>query len=149
VISTKSLAILSSTLYRDMYGLKALGLPIKNVTRPNPDALAASRYSCVYWIDHLHDSKPKFSSNNDCDLQVRRVVDEFLRTKYLYWLEGLSLCKSLGRGVVSIEKLWSLVQVWHPETACPYRVHHLDANANRRRVTKINSLSLFKTHGDS
>ena len=148
VISTKSLAILSSTLHRDMYGLKSLGLPIENVTRPNPDALAASRYSCVYWIDHLQDSKPNFSSNNDCDLQVRRVVDEFLRTKYLYLLEGLSLCKSLGKGVVSVEKLWSLVQVWHAETACQYRVHHLDANANRRRETKINSLSLFKTHGD-
>jgi hypothetical protein len=84
VISTKSLAILSSTLYRDMYGLKALGFPIKNVARPDPNSLAASRYSCVYWIDHLHDSKSKFSTNNDYDLQVRRIVDEFLRTKYLY-----------------------------------------------------------------
>jgi hypothetical protein len=148
VISTKSLAILSSTLYRDMYGLKALGFPIENVTRSDPDSLAASRYSCVYWIDHLHDSKSNFSINIDCDLQVRRVVDEFLRTKYLYWLEGLSLCKSLGRGIVSIKKLWSLVQVWHPETARLYRIHHLDANADRRRKTKINSLSLFKTHGD-
>jgi hypothetical protein len=111
VISTKSLAILSSTLYRDMYGLKALGFPIENVTRSDPDSLAASRYSCVYWIDHLHDSKSNFSININRDLQVRRVVDEFLRAKYLYWLEGLSLCKSLGRGIVLIEKLWSLVQV--------------------------------------
>jgi hypothetical protein len=148
VISTKSLAILSSTLYRDMYGLKALGFPIENVTRSDPDSLAASRYSCVYWIDHLHDSKSNFSTNNDCDLQVRHIVDEFLRAKYLYWLEGLSLCKSLERGIVSIEKLWSLVQVWHLETVRLYRIHHLDANADRRRKTKINSLSLFKTHGD-
>jgi hypothetical protein len=149
IIFTRSLAILASTLHRDMYGLKAPGLPIENVTRPDSDPLAASRYPCIYWIDHLHDSKPTFSANNDCTLQVRGVVDKFLRTKYLYWLEGLSLCRSLGRGVVSIAKLWSLVQVWHPEIACPYRVHHLDANASRRCRTKINLFSLFETHGDS
>jgi hypothetical protein len=123
-IFTRSLAILSSTLHRDMYGLEALGIPIENVTRPDPDPLSASRYPCVYWIDHLHDSKPNFPANNSCDLQVRGVVNEFLSTKYLYWLEGLSLCKSLGGGIVSITKLSSLVQVWHLETACPYRIHY-------------------------
>jgi hypothetical protein len=146
VIFSKSLAILSRTLHRDMYRLKALGSPIKNVKSPNTDPLAVSRYPCVYWIDHLYDSIPKFSANNDHDLQVIGVVDEFLRKKYLYWLEGLSLCKSLERGVVSIAKLWSLVQVWHLETACPYRVHNLDADASRRCQTKIILLSSFKTH---
>jgi hypothetical protein len=117
-IFLKSMALLFQTLRRDMYSLKELGYPIKKVTRPDTDLLAASRYPCVYWIDHLHDSKPNFSANNSCDLQVRGIVHKFLSTKYLYWLEGLSLCRSLGRGVVSIAKLWSLVQVWHPETAC-------------------------------
>jgi hypothetical protein len=109
VIFSRSLAILSSTLHRDMYDLKELGFPTKDLTRPNPDPLAASRYSCVYWIDHLHESKPNFSANNN--VQVRGVVEKFLRAKYLHWLEALSLCKSLGRGVVSIVKLSSLVQV--------------------------------------
>jgi hypothetical protein len=147
-IFSRSLAILSNTLHRDMYGLKALGFPIENVTRPNPDPLALLRYPCVYWIDHLHDSKPNFSTSNNCDLQVRSLVDKFLRTKYLYWLEGLSLCKSLGRSVVSITELWSLVQVWHQETVCLYRKHYLNANVCRRCKNKINLPSLFKTHGD-
>jgi hypothetical protein len=146
VIFSKSLAILSRTLHRDMYSLKALGSPVKNVKPPDTDPLAVSRYPCVYWIDHLHDSKPKYSVNSVGDLQTIGVVDEFLRKKYLYWLEGLSLCKNLGRGVVSIAKLWSLVQVWHLETARPYRVHDLDANASRRCQTKIILLSSFKTH---
>ncbi|KAF2811756.1 uncharacterized protein BDZ99DRAFT_487370 [Mytilinidion resinicola] len=110
VMFSKSLAILSRTLHRDMYSLKALGSPVENVQPPDTDPLAESRYPCVYWIDHLHDSKPKSSSNSVGDLQVIGVVDEFLRKKYLYWLEGLSLFKSLGRGVVSMAKLWSLVQ---------------------------------------
>jgi hypothetical protein len=146
VIFLRSLAILSRTLHRDMYRLKALGSPVENNKTPDTDLLVVSRYPCVYWIDHLHDSNPKFSANSVGNLQTISVVDEFLRKKYLYWLEGLSLCKSLGRGVVSIAKLWLLVQVWHLETACPYRVHDLDADASRRCQTKIILLSSFKTH---
>ncbi|KAF7506453.1 hypothetical protein GJ744_011703 [Endocarpon pusillum] len=109
-IFSKSLAILSRTMHRDMYSLKALGAPVEYVKAPNPDPLAASRYPCVYWIDHLHDSKPESWKNSDSGLQVTSVVDKFLREKYLYWLEGLSLCKSVEKGVVLMAKLWSLVQ---------------------------------------
>jgi len=115
-IFLRSLAILSKTLHRDMYSLEAPGYPIKNVKLPETDLLAVSRYPCVYWIDHLYESKASISSVGD--LQVLSAVDEFLRKKYLYWLEGLSLCKSVGKGVVSMERLWSLVQVCHTRSIC-------------------------------
>jgi hypothetical protein len=130
-IFSKSMALLLQTLHRDMYSLKEPGFPIENVTQPDPNPLATSRYPCIYWIDHLHDSKPNLSTDNAYNLHVRGIVDEFLRTKLLYWLEGLSLCKTLGGGVVSIAKLLSLVQVWHPKNACPHRVHDLNANVSR------------------
>lgn len=117
IILSRSLVILSRTLHRDMYGLEAPGLHIDNVQTPRQDPLAASRYPCIYWIDHLYDSKLKPLANNDRNVQVGSVIDEFLRKKYLYWLEGLSLCKSLERGVASMAKLWSLVQVLHLQTA--------------------------------
>jgi hypothetical protein len=110
----QSLAILSRTLHRDMYSLKALGCPIENAKAPDPDLLAMSRYSCIYWIDHLCDSGPNFLVNSGGNLQVAKEVDAFLRKKYLYWLEGLSLCNSVEKGVVSMTRLWSLVQVHHP-----------------------------------
>jgi hypothetical protein len=110
-IFSKSLAILSSTLHRDMYGLKALGTAVEDVKPPELDLLAASRYPCIYWIDHLHESKPRSLANSSSNQEVVGVVTEFLRKKYLYWLEGLSLCKSLERGMVSMVKLWSLVHV--------------------------------------
>jgi hypothetical protein len=116
-IFSTSLAHLSRTLHRDMYSLKAIGSAVENVKPPHPDPLAASRYPCIYWIDHLHDSIPKSSVNTITDLQVTAVYN-FLREKYLYWLEGLSLCRSLGTGVVSMTKLWLLVQVQHLETTC-------------------------------
>jgi hypothetical protein len=110
-IFSKSLALLSRTLHRDMYSLKEPGCPIENAKPPDLDPLATSRYSCVYWIDHLCDSKPASRADSGSGLQVAGVVDGFLRTKYLYWLEGLSLCKSIAKGVVSMVKLRHLVEV--------------------------------------
>jgi hypothetical protein len=106
----KSLAILSRTLHRDMYGLKVLGTPVKHVQPPKPDPLAPSRYSCVYWINHLLDSKPTPLIGSFANAQVK-AVSVFIRKKYLYWLEGLSLCTSLGQGVVSMTKLCLVLQV--------------------------------------
>jgi hypothetical protein len=121
-IFLRSLAILSRTLRRDMYTLESLGYPTENVKIPKADPLAVLWYSCVYWIDHLCDSNAKFSENISGDLQVAEVLNLFLKKKYLYWLEGLSLCKSVGKGVVSITKLWSLVQVSYLESARPCSV---------------------------
>ncbi|RYN44069.1 Vegetative incompatibility protein [Alternaria arborescens] len=109
-IFLRSLAILSRTLHRDMYSLEAPGYPIENVKLPEADPLAVSRYPCIYWIDHLCDLEPKSLASSVGSLQAADVVDKFLRKKYLYWLEGLSLCKSVGKGIVSIEKLQLLVQ---------------------------------------
>ncbi|KAF2624043.1 HET-domain-containing protein [Macroventuria anomochaeta] len=110
-ILSRSLVLLSRTLHRDMYSLEAPGVPIDDVQPPEPDPLATSRYPCVYWIDHLYDSKYKSQENGVGDLQVLGIINEFLKTKYLYWLEGLSLCKSIAEGVVSMARLCSLVQM--------------------------------------
>lgn len=146
-IFLRSLTILSRALHKDMYSLEAPGHPIENVKLPKPDPLAVSRYPCIYWIDHLRNSELSSLTNRVGNPQVLDVVDKFLRKKYLYWLEGLSLCKSVGRGVISMEKLWSLVQVCCTRSTC--LLFNPDANASRRCVAKIGLLSLSKTHGDS
>jgi hypothetical protein len=117
-IFSRSLGILSRTLHRDMYSLEAPGYPIKNVKLPKVDPLVVSRYPCIYWVDHLCDSKPASLKNRVDDVQVLSVVEKFLREKYLYWLEGLSLCKSTEKGVLLMEKLWSLVQVCRTRCTC-------------------------------
>jgi hypothetical protein len=116
----QSIRLLSSELKRDMNNLVEPGFSINQALTPDPDPdpLATARYSCIYWVDHLCDSKPESLASSIDDLQVLDAVDEFLRRKYLYWLEGLSLCKSVGKGVVSIERLWSLVQVCCTRSIC-------------------------------
>jgi hypothetical protein len=111
VIFSRSLVVLSRTLHRDMYGLEALGFAIEDVRPPEPDPLVALRYPCVHWIDHLYDSRPESWANGVSDLQVTGAINEFIRKKYIYWLEGLSLCRSVRKGVVSMAKLCSLVEV--------------------------------------
>jgi hypothetical protein len=111
LIFSKSLHVMSRTLRRDIYGLQALGCPIEQVKQPDPDPLAASRYLCIYWVDHLCD----WCSNPDADLKVDLqdggTVDVFIKKTYLYWLEALSLCRSISKGVLSMTKLDILIQV--------------------------------------
>jgi hypothetical protein len=107
-----SLTVLQKTLHRDMYNIQKPGHPVGDVKTPLPDPLAVSRYPCVYWIDHLCDSGlGTAASNVNKDIKDATIINTFLRQKYLYWLETLSLCGSMAKGVVSMTKLWDLVQV--------------------------------------
>jgi hypothetical protein len=110
-IFARSLQVMSKTLRRDVYGLRELGVLIEEVNQPDPDPLASSRYSCIYWVDHLSKSDPVCSATYRQDIQDEGVVHAFLRTGYLHWLEALSLCRSMAKGVLSVANLQSLVKV--------------------------------------
>lgn len=110
-IFSRSLQVMLRTLRRDMYSLGALGYPAEEVQHPDPDPLASSRYSCIYWIDHLSNWNTSSSADHLVDLQDGGVVYEFMRKKFLYWLEALSLCKSMSKVIVSVAKLKTIIQV--------------------------------------
>jgi NACHT domain len=109
VIFSKSLEVMFKTLRQDVYGLDAPGFSIDQVKRPDPDPLSSIRYSCVYWINHLLDCDPIKNATND--LQDGGSVYEFLRQSYLYWLEALSLCRSMSEGVHTITALQLIISV--------------------------------------
>ena len=102
---------MSRTLRRDIYSLGWLGYPIELVKQPDPDPLMASRYSCIYWVDHLCDWNFDGHADQRVDLQDGGIVDMFIREKFLYWLEALSLCRSVPKGVLGMAKLEALIQV--------------------------------------
>jgi hypothetical protein len=104
-IFTQSLHILEKILRRDMYSLVASGTPINQAKSPEPDPLAAAGYSCIYWVNHLEESQPYD------ELQDAGPVDTFLQTRSLYWLEALSLLRSVTDGIMSIQKLGGLIAV--------------------------------------
>ncbi|CAG9985116.1 unnamed protein product [Clonostachys byssicola] len=108
-ILLNSLERLSETLQRDVYGVQAPGLLIDEISIPNPDPLSAARYSCIYWVDHLEESKYDTEAENEA-LSEGGAVQEFLRTKYLYWLEALSLLRSMLEGILAMEKLERIIK---------------------------------------
>jgi hypothetical protein len=110
-IFAQSLAVLQKTLRRDIYSLQVPGYSIEDVKPPSLDPLAVSRYPCVYWIDHFCDSRHKSLAHSATNREDTRTIDAFLSQRYLYWLEALSLCRSMAKGVVSMTKLWHSVQV--------------------------------------
>ncbi|KIN09022.1 hypothetical protein OIDMADRAFT_48858 [Oidiodendron maius Zn] len=108
IVFSRSLQVMSRRLQRDIYNLEDPGVSIDQVEQPKQDPLAAVRYSCIYWVDHLYACSRNASQIND--YQDSGVVDGFIRTKYLYWLEALSLCRNMSHGVVSMAKLQALFE---------------------------------------
>ncbi|KAH8656495.1 hypothetical protein BGZ60DRAFT_507817 [Tricladium varicosporioides] len=104
-IFSRSLQVMSKTLKRDVYNLRAPGISIDQFEPPEPDPLAAVRYSCLYWVDHLLECNTEDTAN---DIEDGGSVYKFLCQSYLYWLEALSLMKSLPDGIVMIMKLENL-----------------------------------------
>lgn len=108
IIFSRSLSNMGQALRRDIYSLRNPGFPIDKVKRPQPDPLGAVQYSCIYWVDHLHDARHIAAAKRSQD---SGKIYSFLREKYLYWLEALSLQGSISQGVRSMSKLEELVQV--------------------------------------
>ncbi|KAK6389797.1 hypothetical protein LTR81_026987, partial [Elasticomyces elasticus] len=127
-IFSRSLQHLSMTLKRDIYSLSAPDINIEDVTRPEVDPLAKSRYSTVYWIAHLRAwyfglSDDPRSGSSHC----LHLIHDFLRSKCLYWLEALSLCRSMSAGVILMGKLEGLVEA----TSSPSALSELVQDALR------------------
>jgi hypothetical protein len=107
---SRSREVIIRTLRRDIYGLHSPGFPNEKVEPPVPDPLAAAQYSCLYWVDHLLDCDRKDTTN---DVKDGGSVHRFLEMSYIYWLEALSLMKSLPDGIVMIIKLENWLKVSH------------------------------------
>ncbi|RDW57694.1 beta transducin-like protein HET-E4s-like protein [Coleophoma crateriformis] len=105
-IFTRSLQAMSQTLKRDVYNLRAPGTLLDTIEPPILDPLASVRYSCLYWADHLLDCQTR--ENTIKDIKDSSSAYNFLRRYFLYWLEALSLLKSVSEGVIIIRKLEDL-----------------------------------------
>ena len=102
-IFSRSLQVLRSVLRRDGYSLRAPGITINQVKQPNADPLAAVPYSCLYWAHHLFECQSNEKTIKD--LEDSGPFYNFLRQYFLFWLEALSLLKSVSEGLHIIKKL--------------------------------------------
>ncbi|KAJ6445186.1 LysM domain-containingprotein [Purpureocillium lavendulum] len=101
-IAMRSIEAMSSVLKQNMYG-RDYGFIPNNMKPPEPDPLAAIRYSCVFWTDHLVYSGKGPGGNNS--LTDSGAVFTFLQEHFLHWLESLSLLGEVAEGARSVRKL--------------------------------------------
>lgn len=108
-IFSRSMRALMDTLRRDHYSLQHPGVLVDEINIPQPDPLAPIRYSSVHWADHLEVTRSTSARLNRNDFLYEGTIDRFMSTKYLYWLECLSLVNGMPEGVRAISKLRAIV----------------------------------------
>lgn len=110
----QSMKAMSSTLQQNMYNLHHPGVSVNGdmVLVPEPDPLAAVRYSCAYWISHFCDAyESDACAKPQIDPDDGKLVDDFLRSTMLYWLEALSIIQEPASALPSMQRLELLIQV--------------------------------------
>ncbi len=77
------------------------GIPIDQVSTPEPNPLAPIGYSCVFWVNHLDDSALRTELSNKKWGGGSSLLC-FFTQKYLQWLEALSLLHCIPGGVLAL-----------------------------------------------
>ncbi|KAJ6439024.1 Vegetative incompatibility protein HET-E-1 [Purpureocillium lavendulum] len=85
-------------------------ISIDAIRQPEPNPLASIAYSCIHWVDHLHDVDSHKTSRYIDELRDDGIVHEFLQREYLHWLEALSLLRSMPEGVIAMTRLQVLLE---------------------------------------
>ena len=96
-------------LQRNIYDLAHWGIMSEDIIPPDLDPLAPIQYSCMFWLDHLCDA---IKENPESSTKLYGLGLKFLKQHFLHWLESLSLLHRLSDGIVSINKLLNIIQVF-------------------------------------
>lgn len=106
LIFERSIDTLFKTLKRDICNVKIPAVRAEDIRKLSPNPLIATEYACVYWVDHLQGCGAA-----KLDAHVKARIDEFLRQKYLYWLEALGILGYVSDGIQAVQKLVGLIKV--------------------------------------
>ncbi|EWG54258.1 hypothetical protein FVEG_12518 [Fusarium verticillioides 7600] len=98
----QTLQAMNETLHYNMYEIENSGTLVDKVPIPYPDPLGPCRYSCVYWLYHFFDSCQ--NSSSEC-VELLSGLITFIKERFVYWLEALSLMGKIPQGVLMMEKL--------------------------------------------
>lgn len=104
-IFLRSLEQLSLTLRRDICDLNFFGPFNERKTKPNLEPLDSIGYSTVFWVDHFESSAFQESFVLAQREEAANSISKFLREKFLYWLEALSLLNRLSNVLVPVQKM--------------------------------------------
>ncbi|KAL7788140.1 hypothetical protein V8C43DRAFT_288371 [Trichoderma afarasin] len=106
-----SIAFMRSILRKDMYNLVDPAFSIDNLSQHalRDDPLVPIKYGCVYWIDHFEQSITKVRKDTNGSSRSYELIHDFLKEKFIYWVEALSLLGGIFDGRVGMQRLEQLV----------------------------------------
>lgn len=110
LLARRCIIVMNDLLTRNMCGITNLGVNASDLNREEvADKLMLLQYPCLYIFRHL-------SIKDDLDdryieLDDGEYIDSFLRTKFLYWLEALSLLRIASKGIMYLIELIPLISV--------------------------------------
>ncbi|KAJ5419433.1 uncharacterized protein N7487_002983 [Penicillium crustosum] len=107
IIFSRSLQTMSRKLQHNILNIELVGISTEEFTHPRLNPLAAIKYSCVYWVDHLLEGWCGEDKHHTLD--DGGCVDRFLRQKYLHWLEGLGILGCVPEAITAMLKLEGLL----------------------------------------
>lgn len=119
-----SMSAMSRILKYDIYDLKDPQRYMGDIRRkgdirpPYPDPLVPIKYSCVFWVDHLIRGYDSEGFKTDDCFKDDGLLQKFLKTKYLCWLEALALLRSLTpQGGSAVQRLHKLAASYYKSKA--------------------------------
>ncbi|RGP76562.1 wd40 repeat [Fusarium longipes] len=103
------LQIMNRDLHQDLCDLKLPGTSASDVPKESISMHISPhlKYSCLYWMRHL-EKLNQHEPNLPC-LDDGNIVSNFFDSKFLFWLEALSLLGEYGRSILVIKELHGLV----------------------------------------
>jgi hypothetical protein len=109
-LAVKCLDLLMNTecIKEDICNLKKLGIARKDIDSSviSTHLPAEVQYACSNWAWHLTEGK--------CKISDKGQVHSFLETKFLYWLEALSLMGKIHESIGMVTSLQPLLEVSKP-----------------------------------
>ncbi|EPE08721.1 hypothetical protein F503_04308 [Ophiostoma piceae UAMH 11346] len=109
-----ALTALMTRLVRDSCQLLYPGTLTEDIEPHQKTPLAPIQYVCLFWAEHLEKSHQL--SEHDIS-QLESTISKFLQTKYLQWLEAMSLLGAVPSLLRSMRTLKTTSQSFSGETA--------------------------------
>jgi hypothetical protein len=109
-IFSRSIQVMDKVLQQNILKLDHPAILVNEIKPPDPDPLAAIRYSCVYWVEHLRLIPDQVLDYEDT-LSDTGAIFTFFKRHFLHWLEVLGLIKRVSESITIIDNLLAIVDV--------------------------------------
>ncbi|KAF5609138.1 vegetatible incompatibility het-E-1 [Fusarium pseudoanthophilum] len=98
-----SMKAMHNRLHRNLYELKDSCVLIDEMDVLPSAPLTIVGYACIYWVDHF--CAWLLTENQHPNSLCYDVITKFFETKYLYWLEAMSLLRCTSDAIRAMQRL--------------------------------------------